>query len=267
MKPNLEAIESLSPIEKLLKIMEILRGPEGCPWDKEQTEESLIEFIIEEAWELVDAIKKGDSEETKKELGDFLLQVIFIAQIKKEKGEFDFYDVVESTVKKLIERHPHVFGEKKLNSSDEVLENWENLKKDEKEGLLSNISENLPSLISAYKITTIVSRVGFDFESASSAFSKIEEEISELRKALEKGEREKLENEIGDLLFSIVNFSRLSGINPEIALKKTNDKFKKRFEYIEKRLREKGKSLKESNLEEMDRLWEESKETENECGF
>ncbi len=264
MKTNMEAIESLPTVEKLLKIMEILRSPEGCQWDREQTEESLTEFIIEEAWELVDAIKRGDQDEIKKELGDFLLQVIFICQIKKEKGEFDFYDVIESTVKKLIERHPHVFGEKKMGSSNEVLENWENFKKNEREGLLSNLSENLPSLLSAYKITTIVSRVGFDFESASSALSKIEEELSELRKAVERKDKEKIEDEIGDILFSIVNFSRLSGINPEIALKKTNEKFKRRFEYIERRLKEEGKSLKESNLEEMDRLWEESKEAENE---
>lgn len=258
------AIEKLPPIERLLKIMEILRGPGGCPWDREQTEESLVEFIIEEAWELVDAIKRGEKEEIKKELGDFLLQVVFISQIKKEKGEFDFNDVVESIVKKLIERHPHVFGEKKLNSSREVLENWEKFKKNEKKGLLSSISGNLPSLLSAYKITTIVSRVGFDFDSASSALSKVEEELLELKKALEKGERENLEDEIGDLLFSIVNFSRLSGINPEIALRRTNEKFKRRFEYIERRLKEEGKSLRESSLEEMDRLWEESKERENE---
>jgi len=264
MEEKLEAIKDLPPIEKLLKIMEILRGPEGCPWDREQTEETLTEFIIEEAWELVDAIKKGSLEDIKSELGDFLLQVVFISQIKKEKGEFNFYDVVEGTIKKLIERHPHVFGEKKFNSSMEVLENWENLKKEKGEGLLSKIPENLPSLLSAHKITSVVSRVGFDFDSAHSAFSKIEEEVSELKSALEKGGREKLENEIGDLLFSIVNFSRLLGINPEMALKKTNDKFRRRFEYIERRLKEEGKSLKESSLSEMDRLWEESKEIEDE---
>lgn len=263
MKADMEDVKRLPTVEKLLKIMEILRSPEGCPWDREQTEESLTEFIIEEAWELVDAIKGGDPEEIKKELGDFLLQVVFISQIKKEKGEFDFYDVIESTVKKLIVRHPHVFGEKKLNSSSEVLANWENFKKSEREGLLSNLSENLPSLLSAYKITTIVSRVGFDFESASSAVKKIEEELLELKKAMERKDKEKIEDEIGDLLFSIVNFSRLSGINPEIALKKTNDKFKRRFEYIERRLKEEGKSLKDSNLEEMDRLWTESKGVEN----
>ncbi len=260
MKDKLEAIEGLPPTEKILKIMEILRGAEGCPWDREQTEETLTEFIIEEAWELVDSIKRGSVEDIKSELGDFLLQVIFLSQIKKEKGEFDFYDVLDSLSAKLIERHPHVFGEKKLSSSDEVLRNWENFKRDEKGGLLENIPENLPSLLSAYKITKMVSRVGFDFDSASSAFSKIEEEISELKSALEKGEKEGVENEIGDLLFSIVNFSRLLGINPEIALKKTNDKFRRRFEYIEKRLKEEGKSLKESSLSEMDRLWEESKE-------
>ncbi len=264
MEEKLESIKDLPPIEKLLKIMEILRGPEGCPWDREQTEETLTEFIIEEAWELVDAIKKGSLEDIKSELGDFLLQVVFISQIKKEKGEFSFYDVVEGIIKKLIERHPHVFGEKRLNSSMEVLENWENFKKGKREGLLSEIPENLPSLLSAHKITTVVSRVGFDFDSANSAFSKIEEEVSELKSALEKREREKLENEIGDLLFSIVNFSRLLGINPEMALKKTNDKFKRRFEYIERRLKEEGRSLKESSLSEMDRLWEESKEIENE---
>ncbi len=256
-------LERLSPIEELLKVMEMLRGPEGCPWDREQTEETLTEFIIEEAWELVDAIKRGSAEEVKSELGDFLLQVIFISQIKKEKGEFDFYDVVKGTVKKLIERHPHVFGKEKFSSSREVLENWENFKKNEKEGLLSEISENLPSLLSAYKITTIVSRVGFDFESALSALSKVEEEISELKRAIENKDKEKIEDEIGDILFSIVNLSRLSGINPEFALRRTNEKFKRRFEYIERKLREEGKSLKDSSLEEMDRLWEESKEAEN----
>lgn len=260
MKDKLEAIKGLPSTEKLLKIMEILRGPEGCPWDREQTEETLTEFIMEEAWELVDSIKRGSVEDIKSELGDFLLQAVFISQIKKEKGEFNFYDVLESISAKLIERHPHVFGEKKLDSSDEVLSNWENFKRNEKEGLLANIPENLPSLLSAYKITKIVSRVGFDFDSASSAFSKIEEEITELKSALEKGEKEGLEDEIGDLLFSIVNFSRLSGINPEIALKKTNDKFRERFEYIEKRLKEEGKSLKESSLSEMDKLWDESKQ-------
>lgn len=260
MKDKLEAIEGLPPTEKLLKIMEILRGPEGCPWDREQSEETLTEFIMEEAWELVDSIKRGSVEDIKSELGDFLLQAVFISQIKKEKGEFNFYDVLESISAKLIERHPHVFGEKKLGSSDEVLKNWENFKRNEKGGLLANIPENLPSLLSAYKITKIVSRVGFDFESASSAFSKIEEEISELKSALEKGEKKGLEDEIGDLLFSIVNFSRLLGINPEIALKKTNDKFRERFEYIEKRLKKKGKSIEEASLSEMDELWEESKQ-------
>ncbi|MGQ9618628.1 MAG: nucleoside triphosphate pyrophosphohydrolase [Candidatus Aminicenantia bacterium] len=253
-----KTLEELPPFERLVKVMEILRGPDGCPWDKEQTEETLTEFIIEEAWELVDSIKKGNNEETKSELGDFLLQVIFLSQIKREKGEFDIYDVLDKIVEKLMRRHPHVFGEKRLNSSKEVLEQWENLKRQDN-GLLSNISDLMPSLLSAYKITEVVSRVGFDFESAHSSLSKIKEEIEELEMAMEKEDKKEIESEIGDLLFSIVNFSRLLGVNPEIALKRTNDKFKKRFNYIEKKLREKGKSLKDSNLEEMNSLWEESK--------
>ncbi len=262
MKTVLKRIDNLPPFEKLLRLMEILRGPEGCPWDKEQTEETLTEFIIEEAWELVEAIRKGNPEEIKKELGDFLLQVIFIAQIKKEKGEFDINDVLEAVGRKLIERHPHVFGEKKLNSSREVLEQWENLK-GKKESSIPEVSNFYPSLLQAYKITSKVSRFGFDFDTAISAITKMEEEITELKRAISNNKKEEMEMEIGDLLFSIVNISRLLGINPEIALKRTNEKFKKRFEYIENKLKEKGKTLKETSLEEMDKLWEESKE-ENE---
>lgn len=251
--------------KKLVDIVEKLRGPEGCPWDREQNEFTLIEFIFEECWELIDSIKINDKKSLKEELGDLLLQIIFLSQIEKEKGEFDIKDVIHSISKKMVERHPHVFGAKKLKTSDEVLEHWEEFKtqKNNRGSIIEGIPESFPALLQAFKIGVKASRVGFDWEKPEEALEKVEEELMELKKAILTGKKEKLEEEIGDILFSITNVSRLMGINPEVALKIVNKKFIKRFKFIEEEAKKRKKKLREFSLKEMDDLWEKSKKIKN----
>ncbi|MEW6455939.1 MAG: nucleoside triphosphate pyrophosphohydrolase [Acidobacteriota bacterium] len=247
--------------EKLVNIIEKLRSPEGCPWDREQDEFSLIEFIFEECWEIIDSIKVNDKKSLKEELGDLLLQVVFLSQIAKEKGEFDIKDVIRSANRKTIERHPHVFGTKKLKTSGEVLEHWEEFKKrkERKSSIVNGIPENFPALLQAFTLGVKASRVGFNWKKPEEALDKVKEELIELKKAILTGKKEKLEEEIGDLLFSISNVSRLMRINPEIALKIVNKKFIKRFKFIEEEAKKRKKKLNEYTLQEMDMLWEKSK--------
>ncbi|MBE0446851.1 MAG: nucleoside triphosphate pyrophosphohydrolase [Actinobacteria bacterium] len=239
-----------------------LRGPQGCPWDKEQTHESLRRYLIEEAYEAIEAIDDEDPQHLKEELGDLLLQIIFHAQIASETGEFMMDDVLESIITKIEHRHPHVFGEVGVSSAREVVINWEKIKDQEKgeTSVLSGIPKSLPALLYAFKLQSKVARVGFDWESADGALEKISEEVDELHRA-SKGEGH-IEDEVGDLLFAIVNVARHLDIDPELALKKTCDKFEGRFRYMEERSDGEGRHLADMSLGEKDKLWDEAKEVE-----
>lgn len=253
------------PFQSLVEIMERLRGKRGCPWDREQTRQSIKPYLLEEAYELLEALDKEDTESIKEELGDLLFQILFHAQIAKEKGEFDIQDVLKTNREKMLTRHPHVFGNKEVSTSREVLVNWEEIKKNEaknkkRESILDGVPYRLPALLKAYRFQEKASRVGFDWDNIRDVTKKIEEELGELKRELSAGKKTRLvEEEIGDLLFSIVNLSRFIKINPEEALKKTIDKFKKRFQKIEKELSRRGKNFKETTLEEMDEIWNRAK--------
>jgi tetrapyrrole methylase family protein/MazG family protein len=244
-------------IDELMRILDSLRGEGGCPWDRKQTFDSLRPFIIEEAYEVAEAIDKRDWNELKEELGDLLFLILFFTHIAQEKGLFDLEEMAKGTAQKIIRRHPHVFGNLKVRDSQEVESNWHRIKEQEKGSLLSGIPRALPALLRAQKITRRAQSVGFDWEEPKGALEKIEEELQELKEAFEKGEN--LEHEIGDLILSIVNFGRLVGIQAEEALHKACDRFIERFSYIEKKLKEQGKHLGEASLNEMDRLWNEAK--------
>ncbi len=246
---------------KLLEIMDELRTK--CPWDKEQTLESLRTLTIEETYELADAIIDNDLLEIKKELGDILLHIVFYAKIGSEKGAFDISDVIEGINKKLIYRHPHIFGDAKVSGAQEVLENWEKLKLKEKGGnktVLQGVPKSLPALIKAHRIQDKVRGVGFDWDERDQVWEKVTEEINELEVEL-KADSSSLnaEQEFGDLLFSLVNAARLYGINPENALERTNMKFIKRFNYLENKTIKQGIDLKTMPLKDMEKIWNEAK--------
>lgn len=253
--------EQLEAFGQLLDIMDELR--EKCPWDKKQTFESLRIQTIEETYELTEAIIDNDMDEVKKELGDILLHVVFYAKMGSEQGKFDIADVINSLCQKLIYRHPHVFGDEKANSAEAVLQNWEQLKLKEtgrKPNVLSGVPKSLPALVKAYRIQDKTHSIGFDWQDREQVWDKVEEEIGEFKEELlADPTSEKAKNEFGDLLFSLINAGRLYKINPENALEKTNIKFIKRFNYIENKMLESGKTLKDATLEEMDRLWNEAK--------
>lgn len=248
----------------LVKVMKRLRGKNGCPWDREQTQESLKPYLLEEAYELFDAIEKRDDRAMQEELGDLLLQVIFHAQIAQEEGRFTIDDVAGTIVEKLKRRHPHVFGRVKVKGSDHVLENWEQIKKDEgKRSVLGGVPRQLPALLKARRVQEKAKRVGFDWESVTGAFDKVIEETKELKKVVAENQnnRTKVEEEFGDLLFSLVNVSRFLGIDAEESLRKTIIKVTRRFQYIEDAIEKRGrKQIKDYSLQELDALWEEAKE-------
>lgn len=252
--------------EDLLKIMEKLRSPGGCPWDREQTHESLIPYLIEETYEVIDAVKKGNNKELKEELGDLLLQVVFHSQIAKERGTFTIDDVVDSIARKLIHRHPHVFGNRSdIKTAEDVNREWEKLKQKEgkvKDSILDGIPDSMPSLERAYKLQKKAAKVGFDWESFEGIKEKLLEELSEIEEELRRKNRKKLEEEVGDLLFMAVNLARFLGVHPEVALRLANEKFEKRFRHMERKAKEKGKELKEMSLNEMEELWQEAKKRE-----
>jgi tetrapyrrole methylase family protein/MazG family protein len=260
-------------IHDLLEIMAKLRGARGCPWDREQTEQSLKKFLIEEAYETLEAIEAGTAEALKEELGDLLLQIVFLSRIAEEKGEFDFSDVVHTLAKKLIRRHPHVFPPPKESSkivmpqnSEEVVKVWGQTKALEgkyakRKSLLDGLPLALPALERSRRMSQRVSRVGFDWPDSESVWDKIREELKELRKASREASPE-AEEELGDLLFTLVNWARLKNISAEEALRKANRRFARRFRQIEAKLREQGRTLRESTLEELDRLWDEAKKHE-----
>jgi len=248
--------------QELLNIMEALRSEKGCPWDKEQTRESLKPFIVEEAYELIEAIEESDPEKIKEELGDLLFQIVFQCQIAKERNEFQVSDVIEKIGKKMVARHPHVFGTADYKTTDEVLVHWEEQKKLEgklRESILEGVPEVLPSLIRAHRLQDRAARVGFDWENVQDVLKKLDEELKEFKEALETKRQGEIEEELGDIFFMLVNISRFIGVNPEDALRKTISKFIHRFRYIEMKAAEHGKKLSNMTLDEMDRLWDEAK--------
>lgn len=248
----------------LLKIMSRLRGKKGCPWDKEQTTESLKPFLIEEAYEVIEAIDEKSPEKMKEELGDLLLQVVFHAQLAKERKEFDMEDILETLEEKLIRRHPHVFGDVSYEDAKEVLVQWEKIKKQEKanikrESMLDSVPKELPALLRAHRLQDKASRVGFDWKHIDDVFKKVEEEIKEFKGAVEKKKPDEIEDELGDIFFALVNVARFLEVNPEDALRKTISKFISRFRYIEEKAKEAKRELSDMTLEEMDKFWEEAK--------
>lgn len=246
----------LKAFERLLDIMDELR--EKCPWDRKQTMESLRPNTIEEVYELSDAIMADDLHNVAKELGDVLLHVVFYSKIGDEKGSFDIADVCNLLCDKLVYRHPHVFGDTAVKNVEEVLKNWEQLKQTEKDGnktVLSGVPASLPSLIKAYRMQDKARAVGFDWEKREEVWAKVKEEIAEF-------EENPSEEELGDIIFSLVNAARLYDLNPDTALEKTNGKFRRRFGYVEEKAKEQGRNIKELTLEEMDALWNEAKTTE-----
>lgn len=250
--------DQLEAFNRLLDIMDDLR--EKCPWDKKQTLESLRHLTIEETYELADAILDNDLEEIKKELGDLLLHIVFYAKIGSEKKAFDIADVATSISEKLIDRHPHIYGDVEVKDEKEVKENWEKLKlKEGKKSVLEGVPRSLPAMIKANRIQDKVAGVGFDWEKPEQVWEKVQEELGELNEELATNNQEKIEKEFGDVLFSMVNYARFIGVNPENALEKTNKKFIERFQYLEQAAKKVGKSLHDMSLAEMDVFWEESK--------
>ena len=255
--------EQLKAFDRLLTVMDELR--EKCPWDRKQTFESLRQNTIEETYELASALIQNDMNEIAKELGDVLLHVVFYAKIGSEKGAFDIADVCNKIADKLIFRHPHVYGEFAANNAKEVCEMWEQVKLKEKDGnktVLSGVPATLPALIKAFRVQEKTSNVGFDWEKREDVWTKVKEEIAEFEAEVENMDEEKATEEMGDLFFALVNAARLYNVRPDNALEKTNAKFIKRFNYIEQQAKEKGLSLKEMTLDEMEALWQEAKTSE-----
>jgi MazG family protein len=231
-----------------------------CPWDREQTNDSIKANTIEEAYEVVEAIDNKNYEELKKELGDLLLHVVFHTQIAEENNYFAIDDVIDSIQEKLIRRHPHVFGEVKVADSNEVKKNWEEIKLMEgRESVLEGVPHNLPALQRAHRLQEKAAKVGFDWEKKEDVWKKVIEEIEEMHQSETSESKDHLEKEVGDVFFAMVNYARFLGINPEDALRRSNEKFIKRFNYVQKKVKETGKAINESNLEEMDKYWNESK--------
>jgi XTP/dITP diphosphohydrolase len=248
----------LDAFEKLLVIMDELR--EQCPWDKKQTLQSLRYLTIEETYELGDAILDNNLEEVKKELGDLLLHIVFYAKIGSETNSFDIADVCDEICKKLIHRHPHIYGDVKVENEEQVKQNWEKLKLQEgKTSVLEGVPKSLPAIVKASRIQDKAKAIGFDWEQPEQVWEKVEEEILELQAEIQKNDPEKMEDEFGDVLFSLINYARFLNINPEDALEKTNKKFISRFQYLEKKAAENGKQLSEMSLAEMDVYWNEAK--------
>jgi tetrapyrrole methylase family protein/MazG family protein len=252
--------------DRLMEIMRKLRAPGGCPWDAEQTHDSLKRYLLEESYEVIEAIDAKDASLLKEELGDLMLQPVFHAAIAEEAGAFTIDEVLDAINEKLVRRHPHVFGDEVIESSAAQVENWEKIKKNEKgeerRSALSGIPPHLPALMQAQKITEKAARVGFDWEHTDQVFAKVMEELHEFQEAMVSGDQQEMESELGDLLFAIVNLGRFLDIDPEDALRKTIHRFTRRFNHVETTLHGRGRRLQDSTLEEMDLLWEEAKKLE-----
>lgn len=266
-------MEKQTDIQKLVDLVARLRGDNGCPWDKEQTRETLKPMLIEEAYEVLDALDSSEPQELKEELGDLLFQVVFHAQISRERGDFDLGDVIDRLHEKMIRRHPHVFGNADLRTAEDVLKNWEDIKASEKgvpssslpesgKSLLDGVPAKLPALHEAYQITAKAARVGFDWPDLNGVLHKLQEEAVELAAASRAHDEQHLAQEVGDLLFVAVNVARFLGIDPETALRRANRKFNRRFRYLESRIKAQGRELRDATLAEMDALWEEAKRGE-----
>lgn len=248
----------MEKFKSLLDIMYRLR--KECPWDKEQTHESIKSATLEESYEVIDSIDKKDYNELKSELGDLLLHIVFHSVIAEENDEFTIDDVIDSISQKLIRRHPHIFSDTVVNSKEDIMRNWESIKLTEgRKSVLEGVPQNLPELHKAFRIQEKVSKIGFDWKNKSDVWAKVLEEIDELKVAEQSGELSKVEEEIGDLFFSLVNYSRFLKVNPENSLRRTNNKFIKRFQYIEEKVKAEGKDITNCGLEEMDKFWNESK--------
>ncbi len=253
----------------LLKIMTMLRAPNGCPWDREQDHKSLKRYLIEESYEVLEAIDEESPSKLCDELGDLLLQVVFHSQIAKENGQFDFGDVIHGVSAKMVNRHRHVFGDEEAETSDDVMTIWEKVKKEEK-GLktqtqvLKEVPGNLPALMRSFKVQQKAAQVGFDWDDIKDAMLKVKEEFAELEQACQNENKANIEEELGDLLFAVVNVARFLKVQPELALTATVNKFIRRFEFVETRASEKGKKLDDMSLSEMDILWDQSKMNERE---
>lgn len=255
--------EKLEAFGKLLDVLDTLRVK--CPWDAKQTNESLRPNTVEEVYELADALISEDTANIRKELGDVLLHVAFYSKIADEKGQFDIADVCNSLTDKLIFRHPHIYGEVSADTADKVAQNWEEIKLKEKGGnktVLAGVPSALPALIKANRIQEKARNVGFDWEEPNQVWDKVKEEVNEVEAEIERNSEKDIEAEFGDLLFAVINAARLHGVNPENALERTNRKFIRRFNYLEAKAKDKGKSLKEMSLAEMDEIWNEAKKTE-----
>ena len=250
----------------LVAIMARLRGEDGCPWDRRQTKEDLKPFLIEETYEILEALDRGDDQGLQEELGDLLFHIIFMARIAEEEGSFNIDDVIQGVAEKMRRRHPHVFGSSEVSDAHEVEANWARLKAAEKPrgSLMEGLPLHLPALMRAFRLTQRASHVGFDWEHTDQVWAKLEEELKEFQQALREERKEALREELGDILFTLVNLARFIGVDPEDALRKVTNKFAARFTYIEQRLQEHGKTPQEVSLAEMDALWEESKQKKGE---
>jgi tetrapyrrole methylase family protein/MazG family protein len=250
--------------ERLVQIMARLRSEDGCPWDREQSHESLRQYLLEEAYEVLEAIDEGDLKELRLELGDLLLQVIFHAQIASEEGTFDISDVVDAITEKLIRRHPHVFGDVQIDSAEEQTKHWEQLKQEEgKTSAVDGVPRAIPALQRAHRVQQKAAAVGFDWKAIEPVWEKVKEELEELRSEWQAGRQERVAEEFGDLLFALVNLARFLSVNPEDALRATTEKFLRRFKEVESRIKAQGHNMHERTLEELDAVWEEVKTEES----
>jgi len=252
----------MKPMDQLLRIMARLRSPRGCPWDREQTHASIKQNLIEEAYEVVDAIESRDDAALCEELGDVLLQVVFHAQMAGEKRRFDFDDVAASISDKLVRRHPHVFGKGRLRTADQVLAQWHAIKEHERNGrksVLDGVPKHLPALMKAQEVQKKAARVGFDWKRSGDVLAKVEEELGELKRALRRGRGRAVREELGDLLFAVVNLARFRKLDAEDALNQAVKKFRRRFAQIEREVNRRGKKLEDCSLEELDAIWDRAK--------
>ena len=256
-----EDYSKLPPIQRLRAIMARLREEDGCNWDRSQTHRSLIPYLVEETYEVIESIEAADNEQLKEELGDLLLQVIFHSQIAEEAGHFNIEDIAHGINEKLIKRHPHIFSEKKNLNPKEVRSQWEQIKVDSKEknSVLEGVPLSMPALLQAYRVGEKAAGVGFDWKVPEDVFDKIREELEEFEQEFDAGDKSRMSYEMGDLIFALVNLSRKVGVDPERALRQTVQRFIKRFSYIEQDLKKRGISFSETNLEEMERIWKRSK--------